>query len=109
MSLLRFPVPRYFNCPRTRRTTSINRPHVPHKASTIGGGGGIRGRVRGINPAVVEVDCAVVLTVSTELTAPPFEGVNAAGLARHNAPLGKVPQLMDTAWLKLLMGDTVTV
>jgi hypothetical protein len=71
----------------------------------------MRGRARGSAFDDVEVDCAVVLTVSCELTAPLFKGVNDAGLARHNAPFGKLllRQLIDTGWLKLLMGDTVTL
>jgi hypothetical protein len=63
MSLLRLPVPRNPIFLRTKRTTSINKLDIPHNASIVVGGGGIRGRARGINPEV-EVDCGVVLTES---------------------------------------------
>ncbi len=109
-SLLRLPVPRDLISPRTRRTTSINRLDVPHNASIIRGAGGIRGRARGANPEV-EVDCSVVLTVSAELKAAPL-GFSAAGLKIHDTPFGNkelLGQLRATDWLKLLMGDTVTV
>ena len=69
--------------------------------------------MRGSTCPVVDVDCAVVLTVSWELTAAPFWGVNEAGLARHKTPFGRgwnavLRQLIVTGWLKLLTGDTVT-
>jgi len=69
----------------------------------------MRGRARGSNPEV-EVDCAVVLIVSWDVTAPPL-GVTAAGLTIHDAPCGKklLGQLRATGWLKPLMGDTVTL
>ena len=89
------------------------RLHAPQKAKIIGVGGGMRGAARGSTCPVVDVDCAVVLTVSCELTAPPFEGVREAGLARHNVPCGRarpgtLRQLIVTACLKLLIGDIVT-
>ncbi len=73
----------------------------------------MRGAARGSTCPVVVVDCAVVLTVSCELTAAPFTGVREAGLARHNVPCGRgcpgvLRQLSVTAWLKLLTGETVT-
>ena len=74
------------------------------------GPGGIRGRARGSNPEV-EVDCAVVLTVSWEVTAPPL-GVSAAGEKIHDTPCGNeelLGQLRTTGSLKLLMGETVTL
>jgi len=75
----------------------------------MGVGGGMRGPARGSTCPVVDVDCAVVLTVSCELTAPPFRGVREAGLARHNVPCGRgLRQLIVTAWLKLFTGETVT-
>jgi len=62
---------------------------------------------------LLEVDCGVVVSVSTELTAPPL-GVKEAGLARQFVPFGKgdwvvLRQLIITAWVKLLTGETVTV
>lgn len=110
MSLLRLPVPRKLAFPRSKRRIIINRLHVPHKARIFGGGGGTRGWGCGTTSAVVEVDCAVVLTESWELTAPPW-GVKAAGVGRHNAPFGKevLRQLRATGRLKPLMGDTETV
>jgi hypothetical protein len=74
------------------------------------GPGGIRGRLLGTNPEV-EVDCAVVFTVTWEVTAPTL-GVSAAGEKIHDTPCGNkelAGQLRTTGWLKLLMGDTVTV
>ena len=73
------------------------------------GPGGMRGRARGSNPEV-EVDCAVVLIISWDVTAPPL-GVTAAGVGRHVTPFGKrlLGQLRATGWLKPLMGDTVTL
>jgi hypothetical protein len=70
----------------------------------------MRGRPFGTNPEV-DVDCAVVLTVSWELTAPPL-GVSAAGEKTHETPCGNkelLGQLRTTGWLKPLVGVTVTV
>jgi hypothetical protein len=69
----------------------------------------MRGRARGSNPEV-EVDCAVVLTVSEDMTAPPL-GITDEGWKIHDTPCGKrlLGQLRFTGWLKPLMGDAVTV
>jgi hypothetical protein len=74
------------------------------------GPGGIGGGAFGTN-LEVEVDCAVVVTLSWEVTAPPL-GVTAAGENMHDTPCGNkeaLGQLKATGWLKLLTGATVTV
>src|SRR5208337_2124610 len=109
MSPLRLPVPWRPILRRTSKAVNAIRLNAPHNRSMIIGPGGMRGRARGTRPDTA-VDCAVVLTVIADVTAPPL-GVTAEGLKIHDAPCGKrlLGQLRTTGWLKPLTGVTVTV